>query len=110
MEQLIEIIESPVSETVLEETHEDHTAITTEQVRELLETVLLQKHKDILDLKIETVDRNYSTAKEIVSGDATIRPTVDSTSVRVQYEINVSGSYSNPETEYDHVEVAILPK
>lgn len=108
MDELIKIIEPSVSESVLENAHEDYTSITSNQVEEVVEQALLKEYSDIMDLKIETVDRNDNIDIEIISGDAVVRVAPESSSIRVQYELNADGSYGD--AQYDLVEVAILPK
>lgn len=108
METLIKLVEPSISESVLQETHKDHTQIGEDDVLTILGQALLQEYTDVLDIKLETIDRNYSIKKEILSGDATIRVSQDSPSQRVIYEINADGSSET--ATYDTVEVFIEPK
>lgn len=107
-ENTIRIIESPIDESVLHETHKDHENISSGQVRDLLEKALLKDYVDVLDIKIETVDRNYNTDMEIVSGDAVVRIREEDPSTRVQYEVNADEDHT--EADYDMIEVLISKK
>ena len=114
MDKIIQLFNSEKYYDKLEAAHEDFRSLSEDVLIEIIE-VTINKNVEgytLKDIEIETIDKNETVEKEIVSGDLTLwlQNHMEHTEQRggFQYEINADGN--SEEADYSKVEVVLISK